>query len=109
PTMIEALNILSGFNLAAMQLNSAEYIHTLVESMKLAYADRDTYYGDPKFVQIPADKLLSKEYAAERRKLLPSQASLDFRPGQIGPTPPQHPSHFEIAYHKIDDALAAND
>jgi gamma-glutamyltranspeptidase/glutathione hydrolase len=109
PTMIEALNILDGFDLGALRLNSAEYIHTLVESLKLAYADRDTYYGDPKFVQIPEDRLLSKEYGAERRKLLTAQASLDFRPGQIGPHPPVHPSHSEIARYKIDDALAAKD
>jgi gamma-glutamyltranspeptidase/glutathione hydrolase len=109
PTMLEALNILDGFDLGALRLNSAEYIHTLVESLKLAYADRDTYYGDPKFVQIPEDRLLSKEYGAERRKLITAQASLDFRPGQIGPHPPVHPSHSEIARYKIDDALAAKD
>jgi gamma-glutamyltranspeptidase / glutathione hydrolase len=109
PTMIEALNILDGFDLGALRLNSAEYIHTLVESLKLAYADRDTYYGDPKFVQVPEDRLISKEYGAERRKLITAQASLDFRPGQIGPHPPVHPSHSEIARYKIDDALAAKD
>ncbi len=109
PTMIEALNILDGFDLGAMHQNSAEYIHTLVESLKLAYADRDTYYGDPKFVQIPEERLLSKEYGAERRKQITSRASLDFLPGQIGPHPPVHPSHSEIARYKIDDALAAKD
>jgi gamma-glutamyltranspeptidase / glutathione hydrolase len=109
PTMIEALNILDGFDLGALRLNSAEYIHTLVESLKLAYADRDTYYGDPKFVTVPEERLISKEYGAERRKQITSQASLDFRPGQIGPHPPVHPSHSEIARYKIDDALAAKD
>ena len=109
PTMIEALNILENFDLPALRLNSAEYIHTLVEALKLAYADRDTYYGDPKFVQVPAERLLSKEYGAERRKLITGTASLDFRPGQIGPHPPQHPSHVQIARRKIDDALAAKD
>ncbi len=84
PAMIESLNILEGFNLAEMKLNSADYIHTLVEALKLAYADRDTYYGDPKFVKIPAEKLLSKEYGAERRKLIGPQASLEFRPGGRG-------------------------
>ena len=63
PAMIEALNILDGYDLPAHGLNSAEYIHTLVEALKLAYADRDTYYGDPKFSKIPVDALLSKEYA----------------------------------------------
>ncbi|MBV9503378.1 MAG: gamma-glutamyltransferase family protein [Acidobacteriia bacterium] len=109
PTMLEALNILEGFDLPALKLNSAEYIHTLVEALKLAYADRDTYYGDPKFVQVPSERLLSKEYGAERRTLITAQASQEFRPGQIGPHPPQHPSHVEIAHRKIDDALAAKD
>ena len=75
PSMIEALNILEGYNLLSMGLNSADYIHTLVEALKLAYADRDTYYGDPKFVKIPAERLLSKEYGAERRKLITHEAS----------------------------------
>jgi len=109
PTMIEVLNILDGFDLTGMRLNSADYIHTMVESLKLAYADRDTYYGDPKFVKIPEERLLSKEYAAERRKLIGNQASLEFRPGQIGPHPPSHPSQVEIARYKIDDVLMAKD
>ena len=48
--MLEALNILEGYDIQGLRLNSADYIHTLVEALKLAYADRDTYYGDPKFV-----------------------------------------------------------
>jgi gamma-glutamyltranspeptidase/glutathione hydrolase len=107
--LIEALNILDGYDLRAMRWNSADYLHTLVEALKLAYADRDTYYGDPKFVKIPVEKLLSKEYGAERRKLISATASLDFRPGQIGPHPPHHPSEGEIARFKIDDALMARD
>ena len=53
------------------------------EALKLAYADRDTYYGDPKFNHIPADVLLSKEYAAQRRKLITDKASQEFLPGDI--------------------------
>jgi len=109
PAMIETLNILEGFNLADLKLNSADYIHTLDEALKLAYADRDTYYGDPRFVKIPAERLLSKEYGAERRKLIGPQASLDFRPGNVEPNPPKHPFYSEIAHHKIDDALLAKD
>lgn len=109
PAMIEALNILEGFDLQGLHYNSADYIHTMVEALKLAYADRDAYYGDPKFVTIPEDRLLSKDYAAERRKLIGPQASLDFRPGKIGPNPPRHPSQMEIARYKIDDALMAKD
>ena len=109
PSMIEALNILDGYDIPALKLNSAEYIHVLVETLKLAYADRDTYYGDPKFNQIPAERLLSREYAAERRKLISDQASLEFRPGKIGDHPPQHPYFAEIARYKIPDALLAKD
>ena len=109
PTMIEALNILEGYNVVEMKLNSAEYIHTLVEALKLAYADRDTYYGDPKFVKIPAKRLLSKEYAAERRKQIGHDASLEFRPGDVEPNPPKHPFYASIAHYKIDEALMAKD
>src|SRR3989454_1019272 len=109
PSMLEALNMLEGYDLRAMKYNSAEYLHTLVEVMKLAYADRDTYYGDPKFVTVPAERLLSKEYAAERRKLIGQMASLEFRPGKIGNSAPPHPSQSEIMRVKIDDALMARD
>jgi gamma-glutamyltranspeptidase / glutathione hydrolase len=110
PTLLQTLNILEGDNLAAMKLNSADYIHTVVEALKLAYADRDTYYGDPKFGQIPAERLLSKEYAAERRKLIVNgSASFDFRPGVIGSNPPKHPFYAQIERYKIDEAVRAKD
>ena len=109
PAMIQALNILNGFDLAAMKYNSATYIHTLTEALKLAYADRDTYYGDPKFNKIPVDTLLSLDYAKERRALIGPTASLEFRPGKIGSNPPVHPSLSEITRLKIDDALMAKD
>jgi gamma-glutamyltranspeptidase/glutathione hydrolase len=109
PSMIETLNILEGFNLASLKLNSADYIHNLVESLKLAYADRDTYYGDPKFVKVPTERLLSKEYGAERRKQITEQASLDFRPGNVEANPPKHPFYANLSHRKIDDALLAKD
>ena len=109
PSLIEALNILGGFDVAALKWNSADYIHTLAEALKLAYADRDTYYGDPKFSQVPMERLLSKQYADERRKLIGPLASLDFRPGKIGEHPPLHPSESDITRLKIDDALMARD
>jgi len=85
PVMIEALNILEGFDLKAMGHNSPQYLHTVLEAVKLAFADRDRYYGDPKFSKIPEEILLSKSYAAERRKLIdPNHASLESRPGNIG-------------------------
>jgi gamma-glutamyltranspeptidase/glutathione hydrolase len=109
PAMIEALNILDGYDLVGMKLNSAEYIHTMVEALKLAYADRDTYYGDPKFNKIPTETLLSKSYGEERRKLITENASLDFRPGKIGDHPPTHPFYSDIKRYKIPDALMNKD
>ena len=70
PVLLEALNILENFDLKSMKLNSPEYLHTVVEALKLAYADRDTYYGDPAFVRTPGEGLLSKAYAKERAKLI---------------------------------------
>jgi gamma-glutamyltranspeptidase/glutathione hydrolase len=85
PVMLEALNMLEGYDLKSMGHNSPEYLHTVVEVAKLAFADRDRYYGDPKFSQIPEQTLLSKEYAAERRKLVdPAHASMESRPGEFG-------------------------
>ncbi len=109
PSLLEALNLLEGFDLRAMRWNSAEYLHTLAEALKLAYADRDTFYGDPKFAQVPAQRLLSKDYAAERRKLIGSTASLDFRPGRIGEHPAIHPSESESSRLPVDAALKAHD
>ena len=90
PVMLEMLNILEGFDLRGMGHNSPEYLHTVVEAAKLAFADRDRYYGDPKFSKIPEEILLSKEYAAERRKLIdPKKASMESRPGNLAPPIPQ--------------------
>jgi gamma-glutamyltranspeptidase/glutathione hydrolase len=64
-----------------MGQGSAQYIHTVHEAIKLAYADRNAYYGDPTFVKVPLAGLLSKDYAAKRRALIGRQASLEQRPG----------------------------
>jgi len=94
PVMLEALNILEGFDLKAMGHNSAEYLHTVLEAVKLAFADRDRYYGDPKFSKIPEEILLSKSYAAERRKLIdPAHASMESRPGSLGGSTPPTGGH----------------
>jgi len=73
PVMLESLNILEQFDLKSMKRNSGPYLHTLVEAMKLAYADRDSYYADQAFVQSPAEGLLSKDYAKERAKQIDAQ------------------------------------
>ncbi|MFP5263533.1 MAG: gamma-glutamyltransferase family protein [Blastocatellia bacterium] len=82
PAMLEMLNLLEGYDLRALKHNSADYIHTLTEAMKLGFADRDRYYGDPDFVRVPGPELLSKDYAKVRRALIDSlHASLEQRPG----------------------------
>ena len=82
PVLLQTLRILEGFNLAAMGAGSADAVHTTVEAMKLAYADRDRYYGDPDFVRVPGEVLLSGPYATLRRGLIdPKRASLEQRPG----------------------------
>ena len=82
PTELFALNILEGYDLKGLKHNSAEYIHTSIEAVKLALADREKYLGDADFVPIPYDGLLSKDYARERRALIDAQrASLELRPG----------------------------
>ena len=89
PTLLEALNILEQFDLKAMKHNSVDYVHTVVEALKLAYADRDTYYADPQFVQVPGEGLLSKAYAKERAKLIdPKRASRSFVAGDPLPFDP---------------------
>jgi gamma-glutamyltranspeptidase/glutathione hydrolase len=82
PCLLQALQILEGFDLKAMGRDRPETIHTIVEAMKLAMADRDTYYADPLFVEVPLAELLSPEYASRRRALIdPKHASLERRPG----------------------------
>jgi len=86
PVLLQTLKLLEGFPLAEMGHNSADYIHTVVECMKLAYADREFYYGDPAFVDVPFERLLSEEYAAERRALVNmGEASMLLRPGGYEP------------------------
>jgi len=85
PTELIALNLLEGFDLKTLGHNTAEFLHTSVEAMKLAMADREKYLGDQDFIKIPYDGLLSKEYARERRSLIDSEkASLELRPGSPG-------------------------
>jgi gamma-glutamyltranspeptidase/glutathione hydrolase len=82
PVFLQQLMLLRGFELRAFGHNSADYIHVLTEAAKLAFADREQYYGDPDFVDVPLPGLLSESYAAARRALIdPDRASLDQRPG----------------------------
>ena len=81
PVLLQTLKILDGMDLKSLGHNSPAYVHTLVEALKLAFSDRHTYYGDPKFVDVPIDALLSDGYAARRRALIdPQRASPDMPP-----------------------------
>jgi gamma-glutamyltranspeptidase / glutathione hydrolase len=82
PVFLQQLRLLEGFDLPALGHNSARYVHTLVEAAKLAFADRERWYGDPAFGPVPLDRLLSAGYAEARRRLIdPETASGEFRPG----------------------------
>ena len=86
PVVPQALNILNGFDLKALGHNEPAYIHTVIEALKLAYADRHHYYGDPNFVDVPMEALLSAEYTERRRKMIdPKKAA----PGMPAPGSPE--------------------
>ena len=82
PVFLQTLALLKGFDLAAMGPTSAQFVHTVVEAMKLAFADREAYYGDPDFVDVPIETLLSDAYNDERRKLI-----ADTRVARAAPRP----------------------
>lgn len=104
PTELIALNLLEGYDLKAMGQNSPDFLHTSVEAVKLAMADREKYLGDMDFIKIPYDGLLSKDYARERRKLIdPAKASLELRPG----TPPGA-SALDRPVHEVLDGDASH-
>jgi gamma-glutamyltranspeptidase / glutathione hydrolase len=105
PAELIALNLLEGYDLKAMGLNSPEFLHTSVEAVKLAMADREKYLGDMDFIKIPYDGLLSKDYAAERRKLIdPAKASLDLRPG----TPEKFAASASVLDRPVHEVLDGN-
>ncbi|MDR3471071.1 MAG: gamma-glutamyltransferase family protein [Devosia sp.] len=83
PVLLQTLGILEHFDLAAMDPNGPEFVHTVVEAQKLAFADREAYYGDPRFAAVPLEALLSDEYARSRSGLIGERASLELRPGLL--------------------------
>ena len=84
PVFLQQLAILKDFDLTGMGHNSIEYLHTYIESAKLAFADREAYYGDPVFDQVPFEVLLSEGYNRNRRTLIGDTASMDMRAGDAG-------------------------
>jgi gamma-glutamyltranspeptidase / glutathione hydrolase len=83
PVTLQQLALLQGFDLDGLDPTGPDFIHLIVECSKLAYADREVFYGDPDFVEVPMAALLSGAYNAERRKLVTDKASLELRPGSI--------------------------
>ncbi len=102
PVFLQQLRLLEGVDLPALGHNSTAYLHTLIEAAKLAFADRERWYGDPLFADVPMERLLSSEYAAERRGLIdPAHASAEFRPGDVAAA--------ALAYRGGGPALTAGD
>ncbi|HUW30075.1 MAG TPA: gamma-glutamyltransferase family protein [Planctomycetota bacterium] len=97
PVFLQQLTILEGFDLKAMGACSADYIHTWIECAKLAFADREAYYGDPLLDRVPFDVLLSKDYAARRRSLIGPAASMELRPGDAGAGVPDYATFDVLA------------
>src|SRR5262249_13167142 len=93
PVFLQQLALLDGFDLA----EGGEFVHTVVECAKLAFADREAWYGDPDFFDVPLDQLLSAEYAEERRRLVSGEAGGEPRPGSLGGREPRLPTIPEAA------------
>ena len=83
PVLLQQLALLKGMGLDDLHPTSAEFIHLQVEAAKLAFADREKFYGDPNFAKVPIETLLSDTYNADRRKLITEKASLELRPGSV--------------------------
>jgi gamma-glutamyltranspeptidase/glutathione hydrolase len=91
PVFLQQLALLQEVDLKAMGFLSADHIHTVIESAKLAFADREAWYGDPDFADVPIAALLDKGYASQRRRLISDRASLDLRPGSVSGRKPVLP------------------
>jgi gamma-glutamyltranspeptidase/glutathione hydrolase len=114
PVLLEMLNILSGIDLGAMGHNSVEYAHAVTEAIKLAFSDRERYFGDPRFVDVPIETLLSGEYAAKRRALLrpdrawpglPPAGDMEGRSARPAPepTPDRAPAGADTSHISVID------
>ena len=97
-TLCEILNILEGYDLKALGFHSAASVHAMVEAMRHAYLDRNTYLGDPEFVQNPLDRLLSKDYAAQIRAQIPADKAGVSKELQPGTAPHEKPetTHYSV-------------
>jgi gamma-glutamyltranspeptidase/glutathione hydrolase len=110
PYLSQTLRLLEGFDLRKMGFNSADYIHTVIEAEKLALADRDEYYGDPNFVKVPMQQLLSDQYTKMRRELIdPKRASLELRPGDPYNMKPTKPPTITGPWHGGTTVMCVTD
>jgi len=110
PYLLQTLRLLEGFDLKKMGFNSADYIHTVIEAEKLALADRDEYYGDPNFVKVPMQQLLSDQYTKMRRDLIdPKKASLELRPGDPYNMKPTKPPTITGPWHGGTTVMCVTD
>jgi gamma-glutamyltranspeptidase/glutathione hydrolase len=94
PVFLQQLALLAHTDLAATEHLSADWVHTIVEATKLAFADREAWYGDPRFTDVPVADLLDPVYNARRAKLINGQASLEYRPGSPGDRQPMLPTRW---------------
>jgi gamma-glutamyltranspeptidase / glutathione hydrolase len=92
PVFLQQLALLSGFDIGSMDREGAQLVHTIVECAKLAFADREAWYGDPDFVDVPLPALLDARLAEERRALVGDSASGELRPSEVGGQAPRLPS-----------------
>src|ERR1700759_945344 len=103
PVFLQQLALLGGFDLAAMGPGSADFIHTVTEAGKLAFADREAWYGDPDFTDVPVKTLLSDGYADSRRGLVGPGASAELRPGSPDGRVPRLPGFVTAAFAGTGD------
>jgi gamma-glutamyltranspeptidase / glutathione hydrolase len=106
PVFLQQLRLLEGFDLERMGLASAAFVHSVTECAKLAFADREAWYGDPAGYDVPLDGLLDPGYAADRRALVADKASLELRPGSPAGRAPRLPS---IHHHlQVDEVMTGS-
>jgi gamma-glutamyltranspeptidase/glutathione hydrolase len=93
PVLLQVLQLLAHVDITSLRHNSSAYIHAVVEALKLAFADREAHYGDPKFSDVPIDTLCGPEYARDRAGLIGDRASVELRPGSPAGRTPRLPSY----------------
>jgi gamma-glutamyltranspeptidase/glutathione hydrolase len=106
PVALQQLALLQGFDLDALSPTDPEFVHTVTEAAKLALADRELFYGDPDFVDVPLETLLSDAYADERRRLIGAEASAELRPGTIPGQGGDLDALLAVALAERDDGTA---